>query len=81
MTLDVLRLALALRPRFGLSYWDSAILAAARLTGCDLVYSEDFSHEQDYDGLACEQPLCRRSARSVMAFVPGRRGSRIPSTP
>ena len=25
MTLDVLRLALTLRPRFGLSYWDSAI--------------------------------------------------------
>ena len=57
MTLDVLRLALALRRRFGLSYWDSTILAAARLTGCDLVYSEDFSHEQDYDGLRVNNPF------------------------
>ena len=57
MTLDLLRSALAFRNRFGLSYWDSAILAAARATGCDIVYSEDFSHEQDYDGLRVINPF------------------------
>ena len=57
MTLDVLHLGLEFRDRFGLSYWDGAILAAARLTGCDLVYSEDFSHEQDYDGLRVTNPF------------------------
>ena len=51
ITYDVVQLALETRERFGLSYWDSAILAAARLSGCDIVYSEDMSHEQDYDGL------------------------------
>ena len=35
-----------------LSYWDGAILAAARAAGCDAVYSKDLSSEQDYDGLA-----------------------------
>ena len=57
LTFGVLRDALAIRARFGISYWDSAILAAARLTGCDLVYSEDFSHEQDYDGLRVNNPF------------------------
>ncbi len=57
MTLDVLRLALAIRGRFGLSYWDSAILAAARVARCDIVYSEDMSHEQDYDGLRVVNPF------------------------
>ena len=57
MTLDVARSALAIRGRFGLSYWDSAILAAARATGCEIVYSEDLSHEQDYDGLRVVNPF------------------------
>ena len=57
MTLDVVRSALAIRGRFGLSYWDSAILAAARATGCEVVYSEDMSHEQDYDGLRVVNPF------------------------
>ena len=57
MTLDVVRAALAIRGRFGLSYWDSAILAAARATGCEIVYSEDMSHKQDYDGLRVVNPF------------------------
>ena len=57
ITLEVVRSALAFRERFGLSYWDAAILAAARLTGCDLVYSEDLSDTQDYDGLSVSNPF------------------------
>ena len=57
ITLDVLYTALAICERFRLSYWDSAILAAARLSGCDIVYSEDLSAEQDYDGLRVENPF------------------------
>jgi len=56
-TLDVLRTALTFCETFGLSYWDSAILAAARLIGCDVVYSEDLSQEQDYDGLRVANPF------------------------
>ena len=34
-----------------------AILAAARAARCDAVYSEDFSTEQDYDGLRVINPF------------------------
>ena len=51
--LDLFRAAVAISQRFQLSYWDGAILAA----GCDAVYSEDFSSEQDYDGLRVINPF------------------------
>ena len=57
ITLDVMQTALTICERFRLSYWDSAILAAARLSGCDMVYSEDLSTEQDYDGLRVDNPF------------------------
>lgn len=57
ITFDVVRDALVICGRFGLSYWDSAILAAARTSGCDVVYSEDLSMEQDYDGLRVDNPF------------------------
>ena len=62
MTLDVFRAALAIRERFGLSYWDGAILAAARISGCDIAYSEDMSHEQDYDGVRVVNPFADEGA-------------------
>ena len=57
VTLNVFRVGVALSQRFGLSYWDGAILAAARALGCDAVYSEDLSSEQDYDGLRVINPF------------------------
>lgn len=57
ITLAVMQSAFAIRERFGLSYWDSAILAAARASGCDVVYSEDLSPDQDYDGLRVINPF------------------------
>ena len=57
ITLEVMRAALAIRRRFGLSYWDGAVLATARIRGCDVVYSEDMSDEQDYDGLRMINPF------------------------
>ena len=57
VNVEVLQGAFALRARFGLSYWDCAILAAARLLGCDAVYSEDMSDTQDYDGLRVINPF------------------------
>ena len=49
--------AVATSHRFRLSYWDGAILAAARAAGCDAVYSEDLSTEQNYDGLRVINPF------------------------
>ena len=63
ITLDVMRAAFAIRERFGLSYWDSAILAAARACRCDAVYSEDLSAEQDYDGLRVVNPFTHSKRR------------------
>ena len=37
--------------KFQISNWDAAILAAADQLGCLVVYSEDLSHGQDYDGV------------------------------
>ena len=57
VTLALFRDAVAMSRRYQLSYWDGAILAAARAAGCDVVYSEDLSTEQDYDGLRVIDPF------------------------
>ncbi len=57
ITLDLVQDAFALRVRFGLNYWDCAILAAARMLSCEAVYSEDMSDTQDYDGLRVINPF------------------------
>ena len=57
VTLDIFRSAVSISQRFELSYWDGAILAAAQAMGCDAVYSEDLSSEQDYGGLRVINPF------------------------
>ncbi len=49
--------ALATHRRFAISYWDAAILEAARSFGCDVVLSEDLSDGEDYDGVRVENPF------------------------
>lgn len=49
--------ALEIRKRYGISYWDSAILAAAVELGCATVYSEDLSHGQKYAGVQVINPF------------------------
>ena len=46
MTVEILRAALAASQRFQLSYWDAAILEAARALNCREVLSEDLSDGQ-----------------------------------
>ena len=57
LTPDLVRHAIALQQRFQLSYWDAAIIAAARQMGCRIVYSEDLNHGQDYDGVRVVNPF------------------------
>lgn len=57
ITLGVVRAALDTRQRFGLSYWDSAIIEAARTTGETTVLSEDLSHGTDYNGVKVIGPF------------------------
>jgi len=57
MTLPVLNMALQIRKAYGFSFWDSAILAAARTLGCDRVYTEDLTHGQVVEGLMIVDPF------------------------
>jgi predicted nucleic acid-binding protein len=60
-SVEVMRTALATRVRFGISYWDAAILEAGRALGCSVVLSEDLDDATDYDGIRVEDPF-RRAA-------------------
>ena len=60
-SVEVMRAALATRIRFGISYWDAAILEAGRALGCSVVLSEDLDDATDYDGIRVEDPF-RRAA-------------------
>ena len=62
MTLKLLRAALAAKERFRISYWDAAIVEAAREMGCDTILSEDLNHGQDYGGVKVINPF--RNTRS-----------------
>jgi predicted nucleic acid-binding protein len=57
LTPGVALAAMATRDRFRISYWDAAILEAARSLGCDVVLSEDLSAGQDYAGVRVEDPF------------------------
>ncbi|HLI58422.1 MAG TPA: PIN domain-containing protein [Solirubrobacteraceae bacterium] len=57
ITKPLMRAALATRARFRISYWDAAIIEAARALGCNVVLSEDLSDGQDYAGVRIENPF------------------------
>ena len=61
LTSETFGVAMQYRERFGLNYWDCLILAAAKLSGCDAVYSEDMSARQDYDGIRVINPFAAES--------------------
>jgi predicted nucleic acid-binding protein len=56
-TVAVLQSALALKDRYQISYWDAAILAAAKSARCLQLLSEDLNHGQDYDGITVINPF------------------------
>ncbi len=53
----VLRRASAIELRYHLSWWDSLIVAAARLQHCTLLYSEDLQHGATIDGVKILNPF------------------------
>jgi predicted nucleic acid-binding protein len=57
ITSELMLAACATRRRFGISYWDAAILEAGRSLGCDVVLSEDLSDGEDYAGVRVENPF------------------------
>ena len=57
ITLSILTGALEIKAAHGFSYWDSAIIAAARVLGCREVYSEDMSHGREVEGITIVNPF------------------------
>jgi predicted nucleic acid-binding protein len=57
ITLSILTGALEIKAAHGFSYWDSAIIAAARALGCDTLYSEDLSHGRVVEGVTIVNPF------------------------
>jgi predicted nucleic acid-binding protein len=56
-TVAILQSALAIKDRFQVSYWDAAIIAAAKAARCGQVLSEDLTHGQDYGGVMVINPF------------------------
>jgi len=57
MTMAIMEGAFATRARYGISYWDAAIIEASRALGCSLIVSEDLDPGTDFDGVRVENPF------------------------
>ena len=57
LTIPILLAALRTKARYQLSYWDAAIIEAARAAGCRELYSEDLNAGQDYEGVRVVNPF------------------------
>ena len=57
ITLPVMISALEIKAIYGLSYWDAAIVAAARTLGCRELLSEDMSHGREVEGVTINNPF------------------------
>ena len=53
----VVKAGIDLARRYQTSYWDGAILAAAKRLGATTVFSEDLNDGQDYDGVKVINPF------------------------
>lgn len=56
-TVALLEGSLKIKTAHGFSYWDSAIIAAARAQGCRELLSEDMSHGREVDGVTILNPF------------------------
>jgi predicted nucleic acid-binding protein len=57
ITRELVLQAIGIKNRFRISYWDAAIVAAARQLGSKIIYSEDLSDGQDFGGVIVENPF------------------------
>jgi len=57
LTVPLMQAAVNSAARYRTSYWDAAIIEAARSAGCRTVLSEDLADGRDYDGVRIENPF------------------------
>jgi predicted nucleic acid-binding protein len=55
--LPLIRHALQLKSRYGIAYWDEAVVAGAHRLGASVLVSEDLAHGQDYGGVRVLNPF------------------------
>lgn len=53
----LVKIAIEASERYGISYWDAAIVAAAERFGAKTLYSEDLNHEQLYGSVRVCNPF------------------------
>jgi len=56
-TVELMQLALEIARQLKFSYWDSAIIAAALMTNCDTLFTEDLQHSQVIRGVKVVNPF------------------------
>ena len=56
-TVPIMQAAASTAHRSRISYWDAAVIEAARALGCATVLSEDLADGRDYDGVHVENPF------------------------
>ncbi len=54
---ELVTAAIRAQQRFQLSYWDAAIVEAARRIGCRQLLTEDLNHGQDFEGVEAVNPF------------------------
>ena len=59
--LAMVRRAIATHRRYGTTYWDSLIIAAAERADCSAILSEDFNSGQSYHGILAVNPFVSAS--------------------
>jgi len=65
VTVSLMKAAFATKRRFRISYWDAAIIEAARALGSRKVLSEDLNDHQDYGGVVVENPFRSAGERAT----------------
>jgi predicted nucleic acid-binding protein len=55
--IQMLASAWTIEERFGLSFWDALIVAAAQVARCDVLLTEDMQHGMDLDGVRVTDPF------------------------
>ena len=57
ITTELMRRAIVSSARFRISYWDAAVVEAARSLGCSELLTEDLNHGQSYAGVRVVNPF------------------------
>jgi predicted nucleic acid-binding protein len=60
LEVPALEIAWSVEDRFGLSFWDALIVAAAHVAACEVLLTEDLQHGMDLDGVRVLDPFRTR---------------------